>query len=339
MPQTEISTALTPIVVDAAALLVAAGSDDRYGVEALTLAWLQEQRSEHTRRAYKGDLRVYLGWCQESDLNPLTARPTDAGRFRIFLDESAPRSVVRRMSAMSSWYTYLVANGAAEHNPFASAKRPKIDHEETVTVGLTVAEVKAILARADQEALASRGWTPRRHLAALRNRAAIRLLAAMGLRRAEVVSLDLDSLSTNQGYRTLRYRGKGAKMRERAMPAHLLHVLDEYLVVRADFAGESTALFITSTGRGPAGRLDDKNLFDVLRRLATDAGIPSADRVSPHSLRHAFVTNAREMGIALEDVQDAMGHADPRTTRHYDRARRKLSREPALRLGEMYEED
>ena len=79
-------------------------------------------------------------------------------------------------------------------------------------------------------------------------------------------------------------------------------------------------------------------MFRLVRRLATRAGLPSADRLSPHSLRHAFATNAREIGVPLEDVQDAMGHADARTTRRYDRARFALHRDPALRLGDLYGE-
>lgn len=64
----------------------------------------------------------------------------------------------------------------------------------------------------------------------------------------------------------------------------------------------------------------------MVRRLARDAGLDCVDRLSPHSLRHAFVTLALDAGVSLRDVQDAAGHADPRTTRRYDRARHNLDR-------------
>jgi integrase len=67
------------------------------------------------------------------------------------------------------------------------------------------------------------------------------------------------------------------------------------------------------------------------RGLAQAAGLPAAARLSPHSLRHAFATTARQAGIA--HVQDAMGHADPRTTRRYDRDRHNLDRDPAHELA------
>jgi integrase len=74
-------------------------------------------------------------------------------------------------------------------------------------------------------------------------------------------------------------------------------------------------------------------VFRLVRRLAQQAGIEAADRLSPHSLRHAFATTARAEGVPLEDVQDAMGHADPRTTRRYDRDRHNLDRDPAYTIA------
>ena len=91
----------------------------------------------------------------------------------------------------------------------------------------------------------------------------------------------------------------------------------------------SGPLFATSTG----GRLDRHAVFRLVRRLAAEAGIADADRLSPHSLRHAFATTARSEGVPLEDVQDAMGHADPRTTRRYDRDRHNLDRDPAYTIA------
>lgn len=64
------------------------------------------------------------------------------------------------------------------------------------------------------------------------------------------------------------------------------------------------------------------------RVTSCTVGIPAADRISPHSLRHTFVTEARAAHVPLEDIQEAMGHADPRTTRRYDRSETNLNRHP-----------
>src|SRR5205085_2054830 len=79
-------------------------------------------------------------------------------------------------------------------------------------------------------------------------------------------------------------------------------------------------IFATRTGRP----MDRQAAWKVVRRLALAAGIAGA--ISPHSCRHGFVTAALDAGVSLRDVQDAAGHADPRTTRRYDRSRHNLDR-------------
>lgn len=336
MVETELSTE-TDLVVSAVRALPVLPADapgDRYGVRALTAAWLAECRSPNTRRAYFGDLAGYLSWCQREGLDPLRVRPVDGGRFKVSLAGAADTTVNRKLTAVSSWYRYLLLNLVDTVNPITAVKRPKVDKDASVTVGLTVEEVKLLLRVADQRVVAA--VTPREREYALRDRAVVRCLTDMGMRRAEVVALDLDSLSYNRGYRTVRYQAKGGKVRERALPGHLLHALDEYLLVRGDEPGP---LFVTRPRGGGAGRLHDARLFELVRGLAVEAKLPAAQRLSPHGLRHTFATNARELGISLEDVQDALGHADPRTTRRYDRARHALHREPGLRLGELYTDE
>ncbi|MDR7276017.1 tyrosine-type recombinase/integrase [Catenuloplanes atrovinosus] len=324
----------------------------RYGVRRLTAAWLLEAESPHTEKAYGRDLSTFLHWCATERLDPLTVRPTDLGQFRTWRAQhgydgrpAAASTVARALAAVASWYTHLIANsdGLVRHNPVATVKRPKVNQHTSPTAGLTMTEVDALLAAADAQA-ASRapvaGRTPTghaRYLAALRDRALLRLLADLGLRISEALDRNLDDLSHNAGHRTLRYRGKGNLPRERPLPAHTLQALDEYLTARAACAGTSTdrltgPLFAT-TGAAGDGRLAEPNVFLTIRRLAGQAGIPSAGRLSPHSLRHAFATGARDAGVPLEDVQDAMGHADPRTTRRYDRDRHNIDRDPAFLLG------
>ena len=87
-------------------------------------------------------------------------------------------------------------------------------------------------------------------------------------------------------------------------------------------------LLVTESGR----RLDCGAVQRLLTRLGKAANI-KARRISPHSLRHAFATLARDAGARLEDIQDALGHADPRTTRRYDRGGQRLDRPPGYTLA------
>lgn len=96
--------------------------------------------------------------------------------------------------------------------------------------------------------------------------------------------------------------------------------------------------------RGPLfvradGRRLDRSVVRVVRRriirLAEAAELPPG--FTTHAMRHTFVTLSREVGVPLEDVQDAAGHADPRTTRRYDRARHSLERHPTHTLGQLFD--
>src|ERR1019366_9513109 len=90
-------------------------------------------------------------------------------------------------------------------------------------------------------------------------------------------------------------------------------------------------LFATTSG----GRLDQAAVWRTLRRLAAKAVPAKARSLHTHDLRHAFVTLSLDAGVSLRDVQDAAGHADPRTTRRYDRARYSLDRHPTYRLAAL----
>ncbi|SNY45251.1 tyrosine-type recombinase/integrase [Paractinoplanes atraurantiacus] len=345
-----------PVLADRVARIAAAVArmpalppDDgsRYSPRRLTVAWLLEAESVHTEKAHDRDLDVFLQWCGQERLDPLTARPTDLAQFRVWREHAAvdgkpaaAATVARALASISSWYAHLVANtdGGVVRNPAAAVKRPPVNRNTSTTAGLTLDEVDALLAAADQQVIdrapaAERSLTGRiNHLAALRDRALLRLLADLGLRISEALDRDLGDLSNNAGHRTVRFVGKGGVRRERPLTPHALQALDEYLAVRADVADLTGPLFAT-TGVSGNGRLAEPNVFITIRRLAKKAGIPAANRLSPHSLRHAFATGAREAGVPLEDVQDAMGHADPRTTRRYDRDRHNLDRDPAFILG------
>jgi site-specific recombinase XerD len=224
----------------------------------------------------------------------------------------AAATVARKLSGLSSWYDFLVKIRAVDANPVGGADRPYVSRDHSATVGLTPTEVDALLAAAGR--------------AGARHRAVVTLLADLGLRVGELVGLDLGDVGWERGHRTVRFVGKGGRARRRALTAGASAALDDYLALRGVDDGP---LFVTSTG----ARIDRHGVFRLIRRLAREAGIPAADRLSPHSLRHAFATAARDEGVPLEDVQDAMGHADPRTTRRYDRDRHNLDRDPAYTLA------
>jgi integrase/recombinase XerD len=300
---------------------------------AFTDGWLGNRRlSRHTREAYRRDVTSWLRWCESRELDPMAATFIHVNTYARELESTVdPRTgklftaatVARKMSGVSSWYGFLLKIGAVAANPVGGADRPRVDRDHSATVGLTAAEVDALLAAAEADTSAAR----------LRNHAVIALLADLGLRVGEVVGLDVADLGHERGHRSVRFTAKGGVKRRRALTPASTAVIETYLLARAAESGVAVdeltgPLFVTTTG----ARLDRHAVFRLVRRLAEHAGIPAWAQLSPHSLRHAFATTARAEGVALEDVQDAMGHADPRTTRRYDRDRHNLDRDPSYTI-------
>lgn len=152
-------------------------------------------------------------------------------------------------------------------------------------------------------------------LSGARDHALACLLALNGLRVSEAIGTDVDDLGLERGHHTLRIVRKGGNTV--IVPLAPRTARTVYLVI-----GERTEgpIFVADSG----ARMNRHQAARVVRRLARHAGIKKT--ISPHSLRHSFITAALDAGVPLRDVQEAASHADPRTTMRYDRARRSLDR-------------
>jgi integrase/recombinase XerD len=189
-------------------------------------------------------------------------------------------------------------------------RRPKVS-DDSATVGLTADELDRLLSAAEAHGP--------------RSAALVSLLVYNGLRIAEVLACDVESFTHQRGHRVLRIVRKGGKASTEPLSPIVLRALEDY-------TGERTTgpLFLNADG---TERLSYSIVYKLIRRLARNAKIPAAERISPHSLRHSFATELLGAGIPLQDVQDAMGHADPRTTRAYDRSRHNLDRHPTYAMA------
>jgi site-specific recombinase XerD len=158
----------------------------------------------------------------------------------------------------------------------------------------------------------------------LRSHALVLLLGMNGLRISEVLDADVDDLTTERGHRVLLITRKGGRKATVPMAPRTAEAVDAYVGDRV-----TGPLFVTATGK----RWQRSEVWRTLRRLARVAVPGKATTIHPHDLRHAFVTLSLDAGASLRDVQDAAGHADPRTTRRYDRARHNLDRHPTYVLA------
>jgi site-specific recombinase XerD len=249
-----------------------------------------------TRDAYALDLRQFTSWCRARSLALFAVRRADIEGFARDLEAMgrARATVTRRLSTIAGFYKYAVEEELLDRSPAAHVRRPRVDYESHAAA-LDRNELGALLVAAGL-------GSPPVH-------ALISLLALNGLRVSEATSADIEHLGLERGHRTLTVT--------RTIP------LAPRTARAIDLAiGERTEgpVFLARDGR----RLDRHGAGRVVRQVARRAGI--AKPVTPHTLRHAFITAALDAGVPLRDVQEAASHADPRTTMRYDRARGSLDR-------------
>jgi site-specific recombinase XerD len=255
-----------------------------------------------TREAYRRDLTVWGEFLAGIGVEPLDARRVHVDLFVRQAEEAgiAPATIARRLSTMSGFYRYAEDEMLIERSPLRRVRRPHVS-DESPRSAPDRDGVRALIAAAEASG-------PRDY-------ALVVLLALTGMRVSEALGADIGDLGHERGHRTLSITRKGGRMQRMALPPRAAEAIDALIGDRDD-----GPIFATSTGR----RLDRSAAGRTVSRLARVAGVP--ERVSPHSLRHSWVTVALDAGVPLHVVQDGAGHRSPATTRRYDRARYSLDR-------------
>jgi integrase/recombinase XerD len=306
--------------------LVAAAADAD-PVTRLILGWLASKRSAHTRTAYARDIGItprrrpgcapsWLAWCQARGVHPVTgvsglhvalyARQLDAAGL-------APASAARRLTAVAGWYDWLARRGHIAVSPAVGIARPRCASAGRAAPGLNRDQALRLLRAAD---LAP---GPQR----TRTAALVAVLLFTGARVGEVIGADIEDLGTEQGRRVLRVTRGDGRRRSLALPGPAATRIDAYLSARGLRGRQNGparhALFATGTGR----RLFAGDVWRLVRRLAAQAGLPAdlAGHLGPEAMRHSFAALYLDAGGSLSDLQQVLGHADPRTTQRYGQVR------------------
>ena len=281
--------------------------------------------SPNTAAAYAQDLDCFLIWASNCGIDVLQATHRDFRRFLSSLSGAgyAKTTVNRRLSAVRSFYSWLVREGVIESNPAAVVSSPKLP--KPLPHVLSQEDVEKLLVCADSS-------TPAGALDA----ALVELLYASGARIGEVAFLDVDRIDFSD--KSVRLFGKGSK--ERIVPLYpaALHALDAYLaharpVLLANHKGGLTAeeaadaqraLFINARG----ARMSERSLRARFEKLLAQAGL--AGMATPHTMRHTFATEVLDGGADLRSVQEMLGHASLSTTQIYTHLTPERLREVSL---------
>jgi integrase/recombinase XerC len=274
----------------------------------------ERRLSAHTDSNYARDLAALVKYCDRNGLEDWTV--LDNQHVRVFAAHShagglSPRSVQRRLSAVRSFYEFLLRENqprrgdktvplsGVRRNPAHDVRAPKAAKRLPET--LDPDQMARLLdIKADD----------RPGSFVLRDRAIMELLYSSGLRLAELVGLDMGDLDLAEGM--VQVLGKGQKTRLVPVGSVAVKVLKEWLLQRAALAKpEEKALFIGRGGR----RLGPRAIQTRVAHWARRQGLSM--HVYPHLFRHSFATHLLESSRELRGVQELLGHADISTTQVY----------------------
>ncbi len=269
--------------------------------------WLEHGLSRNTLSAYRSDLALFAAWLMPRGA---TLRHAGGAELAAYLAEfsrrAKPASQRRLLAAWRRYYRHLIGRGAIVEDPTLLLDPPMPTQRFPRT--LSEAQVEALLAAPDAD-------TPQ----GLRDRCMLEVLYAAGLRVSELTGLKLFAVSLGEGL--VRVLGKGSK--ERLVP--LGEVAADWIMryVRdarpALLAGRSCdEVFVTRRGTAMTRQM----FWRIIKQHAVIAGI-APERISPHTLRHAFATHLLNHGADLRVVQLLLGHADISTTQVYTHVARE----------------
>lgn len=294
----------------------------RVSLDELRLAHAGSFRSDNTRRAYQTDLDAFVDFAERHGAPTFPAQRVVVDAWcrdmEAAVDESGRRlvsdaTISRRLGALSSLHAYAIAEGLLDANPVANVRRPPRS-DMSPTHGLDRDEARRFVEEADRMGE--------------RTGLLVRLLLHNGLRVTEALQLRVEDVSEQRGHVVVLVNGKGSRKAVVPLNAPTQAALDAVVGDRA-----SGYILQTSTGKP----LDRHNVAKLIGKLAERAGITK--RISPHSLRHTAITAALDAGVPLRDVQDFARHADPRTTRRYDRNAHGLDRHATYQLADYFAGD
>jgi integrase/recombinase XerC len=269
--------------------------------------------SENTCRGYRNDLEGFMEYLAQDPLagnqrsqigDPVKIDGIHAITIRGYLGwlhkKNKKTTIARKLSAVRSFFKFLVKRGLIDDNPAASILTPKQD--KTIPEYLPVDEMFRLL-----DSIQTAG------ILDLRNRAIFETLYSCGIRVAELVGMDVRSVEFASG--VIRVLGKGRKERivpigQKALAAIIIYreQIKKEWGISADHNGP---LFLNKN----KGRLSARSVARILDNLVKACGLLKP--VSPHTMRHTFATHMLDAGADLRIVQELLGHKSLSTTQKY----------------------
>lgn len=263
------------------------------------------QYAKSTRSGYAISLRQFFNFCYDIEIEPLKVKRAHIDLYHRFLAEDKgmkPQTICAKLNAICGFYRYCDQEDILLDNPAAYVKRPKIPFVST-TNGLSRSEFASMLVAAQEH-------SPRAN-------AVICLLGLNGLRVGELLAAEIEHLGHERGFKTLHIpHRKGGGIATISMANRTVWAVEQYVGDR-----QTGPIFLDPTGEY---RMSQGAARRMVSGLTKKVGIQK--RISPHSLRHTFVSLSLDAGVTERDIMASTGHTCPEMVQYYDRHRGSIER-------------
>jgi integrase/recombinase XerC len=267
----------------------------------------EKRYSAHTFEGYLSDLHQFasfiLNQYGEQDLNLATHQQIRSWAVQLISQKSSTVTIRRKLSSLTHFYKWLRRNGMITHNPLQKVLLPKIPERlPKVLSEKTISQLWDSITTGPETA----GYKQ------LRDQAIIALLYGSGLRRSELISLRWKDVDGSRGI--LRIQGKGRKYRQVPVSKEVIKLLDHLRSLMDDFAWEESGddrVILTDSGKPCYPK------FVYNKVVALVGGVTTAEKKSPHVLRHSMATHLMDHGAELNAVKEILGHASLAATQVY----------------------
>jgi integrase/recombinase XerD len=289
-----------------------------------------ELENDNTHVAYRYAVNRFLAWCEDRGFELQRVSPgAVAGYIRgLTTRKGSPASKPTQklhLAAIRQFFDRLVVRHAVILNPASSVKGPKYQVSEGKTPAISSDQARHVLRSIDVS-----------NLVGLRDRAIIGAMVYTAGRAGAVAKLRLRDFYNDGRQWVFRFDEKGGKLRD--IPAR--HDAEGYVrdyIEAAGIGGDDADAPLWRTAKGKtktltANGMKGKDVLRMVKRRFKEAGLP-ANVLTCHTFRATTITDLLEQGVPLEDVQHLAGHADPRTTRLYDRRKREVTRNIVERIS------
>ena len=304
----------------------------------LNLTIASGNASVDTIKTYRNRVAQYLDWCKERELYPALTTEQNILEYRKYLVDGSKTSPTIRLSllAIKHFYTACLAQRLVKVNPVVGVKAPREKREVGSTINyLSLDELQQIFDRIAPTYKIRGDKTAK--VQVLRDRILLGCMALQGCRSIEMFRANLGDISSTYGQHYLKLDGKNS-IRTVILRPDLAQEIVDYRQARMSTKEKLTSgspLFISLSNRRYGQRLSRRGIGYVIDSYLFKCGLKHTDlkrNLSPHSLRHTAGTLSLQNGSSLREIQDFLGHSDPKTTAVYTHVLNSQENNPADKI-------